>query len=157
MLPIGDSFIEQGYIAADLHELFHDDNQVLSFVGTKGSGLYRHEGYTGKGAVDFASGFSGSPFGESGFDFESYVTSHGYGDVLNSVYIQLGMNDVSAGSIMSDAQINAVISAFDTIVNSIRAYNSVVRIVLGTPVGCTADTAKFSETYYGTGEREIMQ
>lgn len=157
MLLIGDSFIEQGYIAPDLRGLFTADGNVLHLVGTKGSGDDKHEGYAGKSAVDFASGFPGSPFGESGFDFGSYVTSHGYGDVLNSVYIQLGTNDVSAGSIMSDAQIDAVISAFDTIVGSIRAYDGAMRIVLGTTVGCTADTAKFSEAYYGNGEREIMQ
>lgn len=155
MLLLGDSFIEQGYIAPDLRGLFTADGVTLTLVGTKGSGADKHEGYAGKSAIDFANGFSGSPFGESSFDFASYMTSHGY--TIDSAYIQLGTNDVSAGSIMSDAQIAAVISAFDTIVGAIHTYSSAIKVVLGTPVGCTADTAKFSEAYYGTGEREIMQ
>lgn len=155
MLLIGDSFVEQGYIAPDLRGLFTADAHPLTLVGTKGSGADKHEGYAGKSAVDFAGGFSGSPFGESGFDFASYMTSHGY--TVNSVYIQLGTNDVLAGSVMSDAQIGAVVSALSTIVGAIHTYSSSIKIVLGTTVGCIADAAKFAEAYYGTGEREIMQ
>jgi lysophospholipase L1-like esterase len=156
MLLIGDSFIATsgGYFGSCLRDLFTADGNTLTLVGTKGTSPKNHEGYSGKKYTDFANGFSGSPFGESGFNFSSYMSAHGYSG-LSSVYIQLGTNDVSATNPNQD--LSGVIAAMKTIVNSIRSYSTSIKIYVGMTVMPNLDSVTFANTYNGTGFNWIMK
>lgn len=156
MLLIGDSFIATsgGYFGSCLSDLFTADGNTLTLVGTKGTSPKNHEGYSGKKYTDFANGFSGSPFGESGFNFSSYMSANGYSG-LSSVYIQLGTNDVSATNPNQD--LSGVIAAMNTIVNSIRSYSTSIKIYVGMTVMPNLDSVTFANTYNGTGFNWIMK
>jgi len=156
MLLIGDSFIATsgGYFGSCLRDLFTADGNTLTLVGTQGTSPKNHEGYSGKKYTDFSNGFSGSPFGESGFDFSSYMSAQGYSG-LNSVYIQLGTNDVSATNPNQD--LSGVIAAMKTIVSSIQSYSSSIKIYVGMTVMPNLDSVTFANTYNGTGFNWIMK
>ena len=154
MLIIGDSFVSMGEIESALRGLFTADGNTLTLIGTKGSGANLHEGYAGKKYTDFANGFSGSPFGESGFDFAGYMSAQGYSG-LNSVYIQLGTNDVSASNPNQD--LSGVIDALHTMVDSIKSYSSSIKIYIGLTVMPNFDSEVFAETYNGIGWNWAMK
>lgn len=154
MLCLGDSFVAMAEIESALRNLFTADGKTLTLIGTKGSGSNLHEGYGGKKCTDFANGFSGSPFGESGFDFASYMSAQGYSG-LNSVYIQLGTNDVSPTNPNQD--LASVVDAMKTIVTSVQSYDSTIKIYVGLTVMPNLDSEVFAETYNGTGWNWILK
>lgn len=144
MLLIGDSTIASGDIATKLIDLFSADGNTATLLGTQGSGNAKHEGYSGKKLSDFANGFSGSPFGESGFNFSSYMSSKGYSGV-NTVVIQGGINDTN--NLAVNADLSSIITALDTIVNSILAYNSNIKILVDLVTMPTSISENFAIKY----------
>lgn len=157
MLIIGDSFVSFNYIGPDLRDLFTNDGNTLTLIGTQGSGLNKHEGYAGWKYTDFTtnSKASSNPFWDgSKFNFTYYMNQNGYSN-LDSVYIQLGTNDASAGS--ANQNMTDVINAAQTMINSILEYNSNIKIYLGLTVMPTLKTSKFAEKYNGIGLNWIMR
>jgi hypothetical protein len=157
MLLIGDSFIDFNYIGPDLRTLFSNDNKTLTLIGTRGSGENKHEGYSGWKYTDFVSGdrASTSPFWDgSKFNFTYYMNQNGY-STLDSVFIQLGTNDASASS--PNQNMTNIISAAQTMINSILEYNSNIKIYLGLTVMPTLKTSKFAEKYNGIGFNWVMR
>lgn len=156
MLAIGDSFLTQNSLVKRIIELFSEDEGVLTTIGTGGNSEQHYEGYAGKKWTDFADGFSGSPFGESDFDFSYYMTTQGY-SAPDYVYIQLGTNDVPAFSPISAADVLNVVNAARKIINKIHQYNSSIKIAVGLTVMPTLDAEKFAERYNGVGWNWIMR
>lgn len=163
MLLIGDSFIatSSGYFGSCLRDLFTADGNTLTLLGTKGTSPKNHEGVSGMKYTILADGYENhdiygtSPFGGSaGFNFSTYMTTQGYSD-LNSVYIQLGTNDASA--VNPNQDLSSVISAMKKIISSIQAYSSSIKIYLGLTVMPNLNSAKFAETYNGTGFNWVMK
>ena len=157
MLIIGDSFVSFNYIGPDLRDLFTNDGNTLTLIGTQGSDLNKHEGYAGWKYTDFTtnSKASSNPFWDgSKFNFTYYMNQNGYSN-LDSVYIQLGTNDASAGS--ANQNMTDVINAAQTMINSILEYNSNIKIYLGLTVMPTLKTSKFAEKYNGIGLNWIMR
>lgn len=159
MLLLGDSFISQNYIGPDLKALFSSAGSTLTLIGSKGTSSNPNEGYAGWKYTDFVdtSKSASNNFWNSqtnSFDFSYYMSQNGYSKV-DSIYIQLGTNDVSAAILQSDFSV--VIAAAQTIVSSILSYNSNIKIYLGLTVMPTLDSTVFATKYNGIGVPWLMR
>ncbi|RKN62876.1 SGNH/GDSL hydrolase family protein [Paenibacillus ginsengarvi] len=93
VLFIGDSTTAAGGYTEELLRLFALDRAGLSLLGTRGTGLNRHEGRGGWKVADYC-GHAESPFLFDGkFDFARYMETNAYAGV-DDVCIHLGINDV---------------------------------------------------------------
>ena len=139
-LFIGDSMMASNAITSHLLTLFDNDVSNITLLGTQGYGeRNKHEGRGGWRTWNYAfdenasaDGLSASvinPFYNSEtrkFDFSLYMKNQGYSDVDN-VFICLGTNDRARTSHISDSDI---LSAYQTIIDSIHLFNSKVKIFL---------------------------
>lgn len=155
MLAIGDSFLTQNALIQRIWARYSGANRTLTTLGTKGTSQVRYEGYAGKKWTDFWNGFSGSPFGENGFDFAAYMTAQGY-SAPDYVYLQLGTNDATPKA-ASDYDTSDVVAAARGIVNNILAYNSNIKILIGMAVMPTLLADKFAAKYNGIGWNWILR
>lgn len=160
MLMLGDSFLTFLTLQSELRTLFSEQGQTLTLLGSQQSAsLNRHEGYAGWKFTDFTtdSKASTNPFWNSttsSFDFSYYMTQKSYSHV-DSVYIQLGTNDAKATSLQTD--FSEIISAAQTIVSSILAYDSSIQIYLGLTVMPTLEAEKFAARYNGIGTSWLLR
>ena len=147
-LFIGDSMTAAMVYLSQLLNLFDGDAMSIELLGSLSgtavdsdgtSRTVKHEGRGGWRAWNYAFQTDGSgdglgssvtnPFynpSTSQFDFSYYMTHQGYSGVDN-VFINLGTNDRARLTHTSDADI---LLAYQTIINSIRSYNSNTRIFL---------------------------
>ncbi len=133
VLIIGDSLTEQhDAIANDLETMFADDAMNVTFIGTQGSGTAKHEGRSGWSAEIYTNNatYDGktNPFwnpGTSEFDFSYYMTQNNFSGV-DYVLIDMGSNSI-------DSDPEDIIEAYDTMIDSIRAYDSDIRIGIWLP------------------------
>ena len=155
MLAIGDSFLTQNVLVQRIWARYAAAGRTLTTLGTKGTSQVNYEGYAGKKWTDFWNGFSGSPFGETGFDFSAYMTAQGY-SAPDYVYLQLGTNDARPES-ASDYDPGDTVAAAQGIVSSILAYNPNIKILIGMTVMPTLLAENFAEKYNGTGWNWILR
>lgn len=146
VMLLGDSLTDNGdYTSKALVELFDSDSMNIKLIGTEGTAPAVNEGRSGWRAYtydkcadqtdDKAMGLSTSrvnPFWNSStqkFDFTYYMNTKGFNGV-DYVFICLGTNDIARGNFNSDTEI---ISYWDDIIDSIKAYNSNVKIGIWLP------------------------
>lgn len=131
-LMIGDSLTNNGGYTQRLLDLFADDPMDIVLLGTRGSGLNKHEGRGGWSLQDYNSdshkaGLS-NPFFDpttNGFNFSYYMTEQGY-EGVDYVFINLGTND-------RGRQNSAIIEDLNNIIDSIKEYDSNIVISVWLP------------------------
>lgn len=138
VMLIGDSITANGIHAQRLEQLFANDSMNIQLLGTLGMGGKTgdmHEGRGGWSALTYCTkseynGYTNAFWNPntSSFDFSYYMQKNGYSGV-DDVFITLGINDVSNG--LSSA---GIISYYNKIIASIRAYDPTVNIFIGLPI-----------------------
>jgi lysophospholipase L1-like esterase len=129
-LFIGDSLTDFNVYLTELKNLLGAN---LTLLGTRGTAPVKHEGRGGWSTVNYVSnatvGATVNAFwntSTSAFDFSYYMTQQGYTS-LDYVVIFLGTNDLSTGE-------DNVVANIKTMINSIQAYNSAIKVfVVQTP------------------------
>ena len=124
-----------GYYTRELLDLFDNDVMNIELLGTRGTGLNRHEGRNNWSAYSYTheSTYAGlsNPFWNSNsnsFDFTKYMNDNNYSSV-DIVSIGLGTNDRGViGSTADEFKTN-----LQTIINSIKNFNSSIKILLLLP------------------------
>lgn len=143
VLFIGDSITAQGTYIYYLQQLFNaDENMSIELLGTKntagkagvGAGV-PCEGRGGWSAYEYCNNTSfnsdTNPFLNNGvFDFSYYMSQNGF-DGVDMVFINLGTNDVTRGK--DNVHYTEMINCYQTMINSIKAYNANVKIFLWLP------------------------
>lgn len=135
ILFIGDSITAQGAYISRLAEMYPS----FTFLGTLNtSGVDNEysgthcEGRGGWSAYNYCndSSFSGysNPFYNNGFDFSYYMSVNGY-ESVDIVFICLGTNDPVRG----DGTVSQMLSCYHSMIDSIKAYNSNIKIMLWLP------------------------
>lgn len=126
-LFIGESTTEQLYYLQELKNLFDNDpaGMRIQLLGTRGTAPILHEGRSGWSYTDYTtlankSGVTNAFWDGTQFNFSNYMTTSGLA-VPNYVFICLGIN--GAGTDMATVQ-----AKYDIMVNSIKAYNSNIKI-----------------------------
>lgn len=133
ILLIGDSLTFNPPMSRHLvDDLLANDVMSVSLIGTLGEAPYLREGRSGWSAYDYTHEASvesvANAFwnpGTSAFDFSYYMTHNGFSGV-DYVFINLGTN--SGGHTAQE-----VVDDIGTMVDSIHAYNSNIRIGVWTP------------------------
>lgn len=159
VLVIGDSTVNAGMETQKMLDLADVDGYNLTLLGTRGTSgsLNQHEGRGGWTAamyVNNAANSSGSVVNafynpsKSTFDFSYYMSQQGYSGV-DCVFIQLGINDLFSYETDSDlaTAIETYLTNMETIINSIHAYDSTIKIVLNMIIPCAADQDAFTDIY----------
>lgn len=144
---IGDSLTDFNIYPTRVVNLFEDDVMNIELLGSKGTSPNLNEGRSGWRAYTYcnkakgsdestASGFyqGSNPFynpTSKTFDFSYYMNNQGYSSV-DYVFINLGTNDVSRANYNGESQI---LSYYNIMINSIKAFNPNVKIGLWLPPG----------------------
>lgn len=153
-LYIGDSITNDCRYLNELLNLFSTDPMKIQLIGTKtyeNNALVKHEGHAGWAAEDYVTKTSygtpaeTNPFYNSStstFDFSNYMTVNGFSGV-DYVFINLGTNDTLASRNYTNYDL--IISYYNTMINSIKAYNPAIKILVGmTYLQTTLTTNQFS-------------
>ena len=138
IMLIGDSLTAMGVYQKYANDLLSDAGITPTWLGSLTStyGLH-HEGRSGwraytytncaNGSDDVASLSGTNAFLFSGeFNFASYMSAQGY-DGVDIVFINLGTNDFARSN---HKDVSEVISYWETMVDSIHAYDSNIKVVL---------------------------
>lgn len=144
VLIIGDSTTDNPYLIPKLQENFTGDVMSINTIGTRGTSPNNHEGYSGLQSGDLFK--SGVPFWNgTDFDFTYYMTNSGIA-VPDYVFINLGTNDMYATFSDADmtAKITLIISRYNTMIASIKAYNPAIKIGI-----CLTIPPSFSQDGFG--------
>ena len=150
LLIIGDSTTANGEYTGEMLNLFNSDVMDITLLGTKGTGLNKHEGIAGWKISDFYTSVT-SPFVFSGsFNFAQYLSTNS----LTTPYyvcIHLGINDV--GNYTSDAATQAamttMVSQLEAMITNIMA-TGVARIGMMVTIPPSATQDAFGNNY-GSG------
>lgn len=154
---VGDSLTNAGIYTTELLAISSGDSMGIELLGTRGSGLNRHEGRPGWRIAFYASDHSDAsgpnPFWIDGrVDFPGYLARSEIA-TPDWVFIMLGTNDVF--SAMSDeeavATADSAFDALDVLLNSVRAAGPDVRIGLMTPPPPSPNQDFFGDGY-GVGQ-----
>lgn len=147
LLAIGDSTVDHDIMTQKMLDYFTGKGLTLTLLGTLGSGLNRNEGRAGWKAIDYLTNkqYDGvtNPFynpNTGTFDFTYYMTNQGY-TAPDFVVIQLGINDLYNGDISA---IEPTWNAVKTMIDSIRAYNTSIKILLNLPTAPNSDQSVHS-------------
>ena len=142
ILLIGDSLTDADATSGELITMFANDAMGIELIGTLGTAPNLNEGRAGWRAYTYAKCSQGSddtaglnytnPFynpSTQEFDFGYYMTQNGFSGV-DYVFICLGTNDVAKADHSTDEEI---LSYYNIMINSIKAYNSNIKIGLWLP------------------------
>lgn len=142
VLLIGDSLTDADASSGELVTMFGNDVMNLELIGTLGTAPNVNEGragwraytycYCAQGSDDHSGLSYTNPFfnpSSNKFDFHYYMTQNGFSGV-DYVFICLGTNDIGRSDHSTDADI---ISYYDLMINSIKAYNPNIIIGLWLP------------------------
>ena len=147
-LVIGDSTIDFDTMTQKMLDYFTSKSKTLTLLGTLGSGSNKNEGRAGWKATDYLTSktYDGvtNPFYNptSGtFDFSYYMTNQGY-SAPNFVVLQLGINDLYNNA--SESVYETTWNAIKTMIDSIIAYNSSIKILLNLPTPPNSDQSVHS-------------
>lgn len=149
-LVIGDSTVNAGVMTQAVMDLFANDGATLNLLGTRGTAPNLHEGRGGWAAYHYThsagDGTYTNPFLHGGvFDFGKYMETQGFAD-LQAVVIQLGINDVFSWK-DTTYKGEQVLGYLDTMVDSILAYDSNIKIVFNLPTTPNSNGESFTGTY----------
>ncbi|NHE57949.1 SGNH/GDSL hydrolase family protein [Cyclobacterium plantarum] len=130
VLCIGDSTTANGnYVSTITTD--YNTNPTVTFIGTQGSGINKHEGHSGK-TFDWFVNNTESPFWNSStnqLDFSNYLTTNSF--TLQStdlITIHLGINDVFHS--ISETKLNTIKNNCDTLITNIRNDVPDINIVI---------------------------
>ena len=153
IIIIGDSTTDSGVPSAELLNLFDTDVMNVELLGTRGTAPALHEGRSGWTTTDYLtvteSNGSTNAFynpGTSAFDFSYYMTQQGYAGV-DAVIINLGINDRNES--IPEA---TVVANYTTMINSIKAYNPNIKIIVALTNTCSRWPNQWGYTG-GTGRK----
>lgn len=151
LLCIGDSTVDHDTMTATILSHFAEKEVTCTLLGTLGDGseTNKNEGRAGWKATDYLTDkqYNGvvNPFynpSTQTFDFSYYMTNQGYSGV-DFVVLQLGINDLySSGE--TDTLYSSIWDAIKTIIDSILAYNSGIKIILNLPTTPNSDQSEHS-------------
>lgn len=148
-LVIGDSTVTQSNaISQKLLDCYYESNSTLTLLGTKGTSPALHEGRAGWTTTKYCTVADDNPFYNNGFDFSYYMTQQGY-DSVEVVDIQLGINDIFS---MTHETFDAstTLNNLDTMINSILAYDSSIKIILNLISPPNGNGTSFTDAYNTT-------
>lgn len=161
VLVLGDSTVNNGGETNKILSLAGlDEGFDVELLGTRGNSANKHEGYGGWSTNTFVNSASAvvggkgdpvtNPFYNpetSTFDFSYYMTNQSY-DAVDVVFIQLGINDMaSANDSNRQTKIEQYLANMQVIINSIKAFNPDIKIVVNLITLCTADQNLFAESF----------
>lgn len=138
---IGDSITANGVYPGEVVNLFANDDMSVQLIGTLGQSPARHEGRGGWSAEDYCTQSSYNTYTNAfynptshKFDFAYYMSENGFSGV-DYVFISLGINDVyKQTKPLSEAKYDAIVSYYNEMITSIRAYDSSIKIFVGLPI-----------------------
>ena len=139
VLFIGDSITQNLSYLTPLKTLSDNGDYNLTFLGTLGTTI-KHEGRQGWAAYNYANdasalGATNAFWDGEKFNFAWYISQNSI-EEPDFVFINLGTNDLIRGITdpNDDEEVKAVVtSSYETIINSIRAYNANLPIILWLP------------------------
>jgi lysophospholipase L1-like esterase len=161
VIAIGDSTLNAGTATQRLLDLMAPDVMDVTLYGSRGTAPNVHEGRGGWAAATYLTNtvYAGdglvNPFYNGGtFDFSYYMTQKGY-PVPDYVVIWLGINDVFDPTTDGDLNIliTTVLTKYDTIINSIKAYNSNIKIGVNITIPPNESQDAFGLAY-GSGQTQ---
>lgn len=141
ILLIGDSLIDNNYVAKELYRMLDDDGDyVINQLGTRGPSGGKHEGHGGWSWEDyFKETYDGKPnafYNNGGLDFKNYCNVNGYSGI-DFCIIALGTNDVRQGGtspeLFTDAYINSIIEHAKTFIDILTKDYPSCKIAIGLP------------------------
>lgn len=139
VLFIGDSYTAAGVYPKYVYDKLTALGKTITLIGTQGESPYKHEGHSGWRNYTYANCAKGSddvpelgdtlnPFwnpATSKFDFSYYIQNNGI-STPDIVFINLGTNDFTQSVERTETE---TLNAMNTIVNSIKSYNSNIKII----------------------------
>lgn len=147
LLAIGDSTVDSDVMTQKLLDYFTSKELTLTLLGTLGTGSNKNEGRAGWKATDYLTNkqYEGvtNPFynpATETFDFAYYMTNQSY-SAPDFVVIQLGINDLYN---YSASAIEPAWNAVKAMIDSIRSYNSSIKILLNLPTTPNSNQAMHS-------------
>jgi len=148
ILIVGDSTTANAIAVTKLNDNFNTDVMDITTIGTLGVAPNKHEGRSGWTVSQYCTDVA-SPFVFSGvFNFSQYMATN----VLSTpdyVIINLGINDTF--SYTDDATLNAKIATilpqYQTMIDSIKAYNTNVKVGLAITIPPAYDQNAFGKMY----------
>lgn len=146
-LFVGDSLIESGYITQTMLNTAAGDSLKLTMLGTLGTAPNNREGRGGWTIARYLT--AESPFVFDGsVNFTRYLTTNGIA-TPDWVFIHLGINDVFGQTSDAGASVASVaaFAAFDTLIQSIRAAGSGIKIGVITPTPPSRNQDAFGTSY----------
>lgn len=150
-IVIGDSTVNSENITLRMLNTFTANGVTLELLGTRGTAPNLHEGRGGWTAKAYCTaeelaGYS-NPFYNNGFDFSYYMQQQGYSNI-DFVVIQLGINDLFTASISGiDAAYSTFISYINQMVESIRAYDDGIKVIINTIIPCNSNQDTIADIY----------
>ena len=151
VLLIGDSTIERdsGKIGQTLLDAFGEREKTVTLLGSRGNAPNLNEGRSGWSAADYVGNTTRgadstqNPFynpSSEKFDFSYYMNNQNY-ESVDFVVIQLGINDLYNVALYdAKNRIDTLVNDITTMLNSIKEFNPVQKILLNLPTPCTAKT-----------------
>lgn len=166
-LFIGDSMTASNVFTEKLVDLFALDVMNIQLIGTLGTTKAPSEGRGGWRAWNYAfepdassDGMSPSvtnPFYDSNtgeFNFSMYMSDNGYSG-LDYVFICLGTNDISRSTHTSKSDI---LLAYNTIIDSIKAYDSNIKVVLWLlPMPCQLTNEQYKKNIFLNMKKYLIE
>ena len=151
LLAIGDSTVDHDVMTAKLLSYFTEKNHTITLLGTLGSSTdpnNKNEGRAGWTTADYLAnttknGYT-NPFWNpttQAFDFSYYMSQQGYSGV-DFVVIQLGINDLYGSTTFPVIDIEQVWENIETMIESIFAYNTSIKIILNLPTTPNSDQSE---------------
>lgn len=159
-LFIGDSTTDDGGFGGKstekVLELFTADTYSdITLIGTRGVGLDKHEGrsgwtlalYTGSASLLGIDNAFWNPT-TSSFDFAYYMAQTSFATPTH-VFVNLGINDMfnftSDEALMTG--ISTVLTNFDKVKNSIKAFNSTIKVCIAATIPPNGSQDDFGDSY----------
>lgn len=139
VLFIGDSYTAAGVYPKYVYDKLESLGKTVTLIGTQGTSPYKHEGHSGWRNYTYANCAKGSddipelgntinPFwnpATSKFDFSYYIQNNSL-LTPDIVFINLGTNDFTQSVERTEKE---TLNAMNTIVNSIKSYDSNIKII----------------------------
>lgn len=155
LIVIGDSTTDSNWASIKINENFSTDVMNIATIGTRGSLTNKHEGRSGWKANFYVSMASFSSVtnafwnpATSKFDFGYYMLNSGV-DVPDYVVINLGINDMFSflDDVSANAAITTVLSEYQTMIDSIRAYSAAIKIGIAITIPPSYEQSAFGKNY----------
>ena len=152
-LFIGDSTTNHGVYTQALLDKFSTDTMKIELLGTRGMHPNSHEGRSGWSALQYVSsaslsGVTNAFWDGSKFNFTYYMNQNSYTNV-DYVFIHLGINDIF--NIMSDddadIELPNILNRFKVMINSIKAFDTNIKIGIISTIPCNNDQDAFGSAY----------